>query len=290
MKFGQKRNMYHIPVLLNETLDFLNIKPGEKYIDATLGGGGHTRAILEKGGIVLGIDQDEEALKHVGQKPNLTLAHGNFAHLQAIATQNGFSKVSGILFDLGVSTHQLETDYRGFSFNNAGPLDMRKDPVNQAVTAADLIAAASESELARIIWEYGEDREAWKIAKAIKSSGKIKTTNELAEIILKVRHKTKGDRTHPATRTFQALRIAVNDELETLKLALEQTLNLLIPNGRLVVISFHSLEDRIVKNFLKSSSLKILTDKPVEPTPAEIAENPRSRSAKLRAAEKINQA
>lgn len=277
---------YHIPVLLNDALDYLHIKPGEKYIDTTLGGGGHTRAILKKGGIVLGIDQDEEALKHVGQKPNLTLAHGNFAHLQAIATENGFSKVSGILFDLGVSTHQLETDYRGFSFNNAGPLDMRKDPVSQAVTAADLIAAASESELARIIWEYGEDREAWKIAKAIKATT-VKTTNDLAHIILKVRKRTGNDRTHPATRTFQALRIAVNDELGTLSEALNQTVDLLIPGGRLVVISFHSLEDRIVKNFLKTSSLKILTDKPVEPTQSEITENPRSRSAKLRAAEKI---
>lgn len=279
---------YHIPVLLDEVLDYLNIKPGQKYIDCTLGGGGHTKGILGRDGIVLGIDQDEEALREVGEKPNLTLVNGNFAHLQAIATNSGFDKVSGILLDLGVSTHQLETDYRGFSFNQDGPLDMRKDPKTQGVTAADLIRVASETELARIIWEYGEERDSKKIAKELKRSD-IKTTNDLRDAILRVSHKSKNDRTHPATRTFQALRIAVNDELGTLEEALTQTVGLLDKGGRLAVISFHSLEDRIVKNFLKSQAdfLKSITDKPVEPTEEEVERNPRSRSAKLRVAEKI---
>ncbi len=203
----------------------------------------------------------------------------------------GFSQVAGILFDLGVSTHQLDTDYRGFSFNKDAALDMRKDPDSQVVTAADLIAVASEKELARIIWEYGQDRAARVIAKALvkeRTIGKIDTTQRLAEIILSVRHRSLGDRMHPATRTFQALRIAVNDELVTLEEALPQALELLKISGRLVVISFHSLEDRIVKSFFNSTnSLQILTGKPIIPTEEEIRVNPKARSGKLRAAEKI---
>ncbi len=281
--------MYHTPVLLTETIDYLNVRVGKKYIDATLGGGGHAEAIVKAGGIVLGIDQDIEALNHVGQKPNLTLAHGNFAHLQSIATEKGFEKVSGILFDLGVSTHQLETDYRGFSINRDGPLDMRKDPQNQGVTAGDLIKVASESELEHIIRDFGEDSEAHLIAKAIKKNGPIETTGELAEVISRAKRRTKGERIHPATKTFQALRIAVNDELGSLTEALNQTVELLAPEGRLVVISFHSLEDRIVKNFLKDNArfFKVLTEKPAEPSVYEVNDNPKSRSAKLRAAEKI---
>lgn len=285
---------YHIPVLLDEVLEYLSVKTGKKYIDATLGGGGHTREIVKSGGTVLGLDQDFDSIQHVKEtfkseilNKKLILEQGNFAHLQAIAIKNGFDKVSGILFDLGVSTHQLETAGRGFSFNMDGPLDMRKDPANQAVTARDLINAASETELGRIIWDFGEDREFRKIARAIKNAGDLKTTNELAEVILSVRHKSKNDRTHPATRTFQALRIAVNDELATLRESLNQSKSLLEPGGRLLVISFHSLEDRIVKEFFKSEFLIPLTGKPITPKDNETSINPRARSAKLRIAQKI---
>lgn len=292
-------NNYHVPVLLKETIEYLNITKNGKYIDCTLGGGGHTQEILERGGIVLGIDQDIEAIQHnITDKGHwirdsrLIVEQGNFAHLKDIAGKTGFKSVEGILFDLGVSTHQLETAERGFSFNQDAKLDMRKDPENQTVTAADLIAAGTEKELARIFWEYGEENAGRVIAREIVKKRAIEailTTEQLAKIVLSVRKRGKGDRTHPATRTFQALRIAVNDELETLKDGLESTLNILGRDGRLVVISFHSLEDRIVKDFLKRNigQLKILTDKPIGPTGQEVEDNPRSRSGKLRAAQKI---
>ena len=265
--------IYHIPVLLREVLEALNVKPGKKYIDCTYGGGGHSRAIKEAGGIVLGIDQDLEAHAQV---------HENFAHLKKIAEKAGFEKVAGILFDLGVSSHQLEADYRGFSFNKAGNLDMRMDQTNQTVTALDLIRAGSEKELAKIFKEFGEENFAGPIAREIKKS-KIETTDDLAKAILRVRH-TK-DRTHPATRVFQALRIAVNDEIASLEVALPQAVDLLESGGRLAVISFHSLEDRIVKNFMKDNkNLKVITDKPIMASEKEVLENPRSRSGKLRIA------
>ena len=191
----------------------------------------------------------------------------------------GFNPVNGILFDLGVSSHQLETDYRGFSFNKEAKLDMRMDPENQTVTAADLINAGSEKELANLFWKYGEERFSRPIAKEIKKS-KIETTNDLAEAILRVRRRGENDRTHPATRVFQALRIAVNDELASLEAALPQAVELLKPGGKLAVISFHSLEDRIVKNFMKKSEL-------IRPGEEEIKNNPRARSGKLRVFQKI---
>lgn len=292
-------NNYHVPVLPNETIEYLKITKSGKYIDCTLGGGGHTELILAKGGNVLGIDQDIEAINYSKKRfvpeiarKSLVVEQGNFAHLNDIARATGFTAVNGILFDLGVSTHQLDTPERGFSFNTDAPLDMRKDPSSQTVTAADLIAAASEKELARIIENFGEDHAAHAIARAIvkaRSGAKITTTSALAKIILSARKRTAGDRTHPATRTFQALRIVVNDEMATLTEALPQALNLLQVSGRLVVISFHSLEDRIIKNFFKdnATNLRVLTDKPISPQPDEIATNPRSRSGKLRAAEKI---
>lgn len=266
--------IYHIPVLLNEVLEALNVKPGEKYIDCTYGGGGHFLGIEKAGGIVLGIDQDPEAKAPV---------HGNFAHLKNIAQEHGFDPVSGILFDLGVSSHQLETDYRGFSFNKDAPLDMRMDQT-LGPTAADLVNAGSESELANLFWKFGEERFAKAIAREIKKT-KIETTDQLAKAVLRARPARKAgrgkDRTHPATRIFQALRIAVNDELAGLESALPQAVELLKPGGKLVVISFHSLEDRIVKNFMKKSEL-------ITPTDEEVSENPRSRSAKMRVYEKIN--
>lgn len=270
LKYGTKMSGYHIPVLLNEVVEALEVKPGEKYIDCTYGGGGHFRAIRQAGGIVLGIDQDPEAKAPV---------HGNFAHLKSIATEAGFTRVAGILMDLGVSSHQLETDYRGFSFNKEAKLDMRMDPVNQSVTAADLIDAGSVKELANLFWKYGEERFARSIAREIKKT-KIETTDQLAQTILRVRRRGKNDRTHPATRVFQALRIAVNDELAGLEAALPQAMELLKPGGVLAVISFHSLEDRIVKNFMKKSIL-------IRPTKAEIEANPRARSGKLRVIKKV---
>ncbi len=279
-------NSYHIPVLLKETIAFLQVKKGGRYIDCTLGGGGHTRAILEAGGLVLAIDKDPEAINHALQHPNLTLKHGNFENLKDF----GWENVDGILMDLGVSSHQLETDYRGFSFNQDAKLDMRMNPQNQKITALDLINAGSEKELANIFREFGEERFANAIAREIKKT-KIETTNQLAEAVLRARpaaSRRGWDRTHPATRIFQALRIAVNDELNSLKITLPQAVELLAAGGRLAVISFHSLEDRIIKNFIRSDkNLKIITPKPVTPTNEEIAVNPRARSGKLRVAEKL---
>lgn len=282
-------SQYHVPVLLQETIKYLNIKPGEKYIDCTYGGGGHFRAIQKAGGVVLGIDQDPEAHAPV---------QGNFAHLKEIAGMIGFNPVSGILFDLGVSSHQLETDYRGFSFGRRRPakLDMRMDPDHQSVTAADLINAGGETELANLFWRYGEERDSRKIARAIveerKEGRKVERTEDLVRIILSVSRKSGKDRTHPATRVFQALRIAVNDELASLEEALPQAVELLQAGGRLAVISFHSLEDRIVKNFMRDmggmGKMEEVTEKPITPGKEEVAANPRARSGKLRVAEKIS--
>lgn len=302
-------NNYHIPVMLKEVISYLNIRPGSWYIDSNLGGGGHTKGILNKGGKVLGIDLDPDAIRETAKNFNLKLqtANGyllalteklilyqsNFSNLEQIANDLKIAPVFGVLFDLGVSTHQLETAERGFSFNIDAPLDMRMDP-NLTVTASDLIDGLHEGELAELFWKLGEERFAKPIARKInqvRQERKIKTTNELAQVILSVRHRTPADRAHPATRVFQALRIAVNDELNSLKAALPQALKVLAPGGRIIVISFHSLEDRIVKDFFqseqKNGTVKIITKKPTTPTETEVEENPRSRSGKLRAAEKL---
>jgi 16S rRNA (cytosine1402-N4)-methyltransferase len=299
---------FHNPVMPKETMQFLDVKKGAWYIDCNLGGGGHTEEILKRGGRVLGIDLDPDAIFEVANNHNLTIQKENDS-LQAISDdliliQTNFSNikevskkflnkpVSGILFDLGVSSYQLETPQRGFSFNTNANLDMRMNPTI-GVKASDLLNALPEKELARMFWEYGEENFSRPIAKKIveyRQKKKIETTDELANIILSIRHRTPGDRTHPATRIFQALRIAVNDELHSLEEALPQALQVLQPQGRLLVISFHSLEDRIVKNFMKSEeekcSITIITQKPFEPTEEEIIMNPRSRSGKLRVAEK----
>lgn len=292
--------IFHKPALLKETIEFLNICPGKRYIDATVGGGGHSEAILKKGGIVLGIDCDPEALRAAKERLSSAcpgapwrLARGNFANLKKIAKKIGFGKVAGVLLDLGVSTYQLETGRRGFSFKKDGPLDMRMDPSLQ-VTAADLVNKLGENELYEIFKKFGEERFARRIAGAICRARRLKpiiNTNQLAEIILRARpRRGRFDRTHPATRCFQALRIAVNDELNNLQKALLQAFEILEPKGRLVVISFHSLEDRIVKWFLKEKEaegkMTILTKKPIRPGKEEVDLNPRSRSAKLRAGEK----
>lgn len=302
-------SIYHIPVMLTEVIASLNVQKDQWYIDCNLGGGGHTEAILKAGGKVLGLDLDPDAIGEVAQNhqlkveqtdkglrvlsDNLVLVQTNFANIKRVAKEYLSQPVIGILFDLGVSSYQLETPERGFSFNSDAPLDMRMNHTI-GVTAADLLNALPEKELSRLFWEYGEENFSRPIAKKIvqhRQNKKIETTDELAHIILSVRHRSGSDRTHPATRVFQALRIAVNDELTSLKDALPQALQTLAPQGRLVVISFHSLEDRIVKNFFKDEeqkkSLTILTNKPIEPTEEEIDFNPRSRSGKLRIAQKL---
>ncbi len=289
---------YHIPVLLRETIEYLNITSGEKYIDCTLGGGGHTAGILKAGGLVLAIDHDLEAIKYNQEKfsqeisqGQLKLKKGNFAHLKQLAEGENFIAVAGILYDLGVSSHQLETDYRGFSFNKYALLDMRMAPDCQQVTAADLVNAGSEKELARLILRFGEEHFAKQIAREIvrdRQKGPITTTGQLARLITGVRKRSPSDRTHPATRTFQALRLAVNDELSVLADSLPQAVDLLKSGGKIVVISFHSLEDGIIKDFFKNNhDLQVITTKPIEPGIQEIEFNPRARSGRLRAAKKL---
>lgn len=286
-------NNFHIPVLIEEVLNYLNIQKDLWYIDATLGGGGHTEKILKLGGRVIGIDQDEDSIKEVSRKLKNYI---NSKHL--ILIQNNFTnidkndhQISGILFDLGVSSHQLDTTERGFSFRKDAELDMRMDK-SLEVTAQDLINGLNSGELTQLFEKFGEEKFAKKIAKIIvleRQKEKITTTGQLADLIKKNIY--SKEKIHPATRVFQALRIAVNDELNSLKEALPKAFDILEPGGKLIVISFHSLEDRIVKNFFKEleekNSAKILTDKPIEPSEKEVYENPRSRSSKLRAIEKI---
>ncbi len=301
--------IYHVPALLKETVDSLEIKPKAKYVDATLGGGGHSEEILKRGGQLLAIDRDPEAIEFAtrrlrlacpslfhpaeGRIPPPKIVRGNFARMGEIARENGFAQVEGVLFDLGVSSHQLETAARGFSFNQAGVLDMRMEPT-LALTAQDLVNALSEKELYEMFSKLGEERYSRRYARAIcqaRRLKKIETCDELARIILRsAPPRGKFDRTHPATRVFQALRIAVNDELNSLREALPQAVALLNSGGRIAVLSFHSLEDGIVKRFFqekeKEGILKIITERPIEPGAEEVKINPRARSAKLRVAEK----
>ncbi len=293
---------FHQPVLLKEVIEFLNIKPGEVYIDATVGGGGHTAAILKKGGRVFGLDRDPEAVSFANQRlksvcPNADyqIVQGNFVDLEKIMVSHQVQRPAGILFDLGVSSHQLDKKERGFSFSAEAPLDMRMEP-SLAVKAADLINGLHQGELEKLFSRLGEELLAVPIAKVIVRARKraaIKTTKQLAAIVSRVyqrRYRSKS-RIHPATKVFLALRIAVNDELNNLKEGLVQAMRVLKKKGRLVVISFHGLEDKIVKDFFKkggqSEWWEILTKKPVVPQEEEIKDNPRSRSAKLRAVEKI---
>lgn len=298
---------YHKPVLLKESIEYLKVTKGEKYIDATVGGGGHAEAVLKFGGIILGIDVDPEAIeaareylsqacpssiKNRGLIVPWRLAQDNFAHLKEIALEEKFIPVAGVLFDLGVSSHQLKTPGRGFSFNAEEPLDMRMDP-SLSVTAADLVNGLNKGELNELFYKLGQEHFAGRVAEAICRARRvrpIKTCDQLAKIILASRPaRSRFGQTHPATRCFQALRIAVNDELNNLKLALPQAVEILKPRGRLVIISFHSGEDRIVKQFFKEEGgrIKILTKKPILPSDEEVQANPRSRSAKLRAVEKL---
>ncbi len=289
----------HIPVLLEEAIEALAVQPGGRYIDCTLGAGGHAVAILERsspGGQLLGIDADPRAVKTARARleaysGSTLLVNQNFAELRAICVKHNFFPVHGILFDLGLSSVQLNGGGRGFSFQHDAPLDMRLHP-SQPVTAADIVNTSSEAELAQLIKTFGEESRGGKIAHYIVQERPIKTTLKLAEV---VEQATGGRRSriHPATKTFLALRIVVNQELEHLKSALRQAIDLLGFGGRLVVISYHSLEDRVVKQFMQQEAsreaalLRIINKKVIIPSLAEIQFNPRSRSAKLRAAERI---
>lgn len=298
----------HIPVLLDEIIEFLNPQPGQKFVDATIGGGGHAFAILEHivpGGKLLGIEWDGELLRqleakiqHSKFKDSTILINGSYTNLKKIATDNDFGNVRGIIFDLGMSSWHLEKAGGGFSFAKDEPLDMRfnRQAANGGeLTAAKIINRYREGELIKILKEYGEERFAKSIAAAIVEARKekpITTTFQLVEII---KNSTpfwyRRRRIHFATKTFQAFRITVNNELENIRIGLRQAEDVLETNGRLAIISFHSLEDRIIKNFFreegKKGKFKILTKKPIRAKLAEITANPRARSAKLRVAEKI---
>ncbi len=294
-------NNYHVSVLLRQTIELLNVQPEKKYLDGTLGGAGHTTLILEQGGKVLGIDQDQDALDYVAEKfkagsfeigKDLVLAKGNFKDIDVLAKEHQFGKVAGILFDLGISSHHVDAAERGFSFMKEAPLDMRMDRELE-VKAGDLINVLTKGELYELFTKLGEERFARAICESIIRARQIKrieTTTELAEIIKRaVPSSSKG--IHPATKVFQALRIAVNDELNSVREALPKAVELLEPGGRLAVISFHSLEDRIIKHafldFEEKGLGKIITKKPVIPTEEEVAGNSRSRSSKLRVFERI---
>jgi 16S rRNA (cytosine1402-N4)-methyltransferase len=297
-KVKRIRNLkMHTPVLLRESVEQLNPSSNQNFIDCTLGEAGHTKAILEKNGPkgkVLGIDQDAEQIKKIPKQERLILANDNFSNLKEIARKKKFGPVSGILLDLGIASSHFEESGRGFSFLKKESLDMRLNQKNP-LTAEKILNYWSGQEISKVLSEYGEERFAQEISAEILEQRKVKpvsNTLQLVEILRKaIPFKQQHQKIHFATRTFQALRIAVNDEIENLKKVLPQALEILKPGGRLAVISFHSLEDRIVKNFFKEKSasgeLKILTKKPVLASQQEIKNNPRSRSAKLRAAQKI---
>lgn len=304
----------HIPVMAKEVIGALGVRPWARFIDCTLGAGGHAAAIMEHcspGGQLLGIDTDPEAIK-VAQvrldtyRDSIKFVNDNFVNLQAICRKYDFLSppINGILFDLGLSSLQLGDSVRGFSFQHNGPLDMRFSP-SQKMTAAEIVNTFSETELARIIWTYGEENHSRSIARQIILTRPLETTFQLAQAVEQAIG-SRRSRIHPATKTFQALRIAVNQELKNLESALKQAVNLLDFDGRLAIISYHSLEDRIVKQFLQRESkdcicppetptcicghktrLTLINKKVITPSSAEIEANPRSRSAKLRVAERF---
>jgi 16S rRNA (cytosine1402-N4)-methyltransferase len=286
----------HVPVLLKEAIDFLAVKRGGTYLDATVGLGGHSYEIAKRLGApghLIGFDKDPAALERAHEKlkaldepPQITLIHGSFAE---VAERIAPASLDGLMADLGVSSLQLGDAARGFSFQADGPLDMRMNPMS-GDTAEQVVNHLDERKLADVIYEFGEERRSRRIARAIVRSRPIRTTKQLVEVISTAARPMKHERIHPATRTFQALRIFVNRELDDLKALLEAAPTVLKPGGRLAVISFHSLEDRIVKDALRAGKDKyfsVLTKKPVIASEEEIDRNPRSRSAKMRAAERM---
>lgn len=309
----------HAPVMLSETIELLAVRPGGRYLDATFGGGGHTRAILEQSdpdGIVVGLDADPVAIRRAEALADsfpgrLFPVQGNFREMKSLSALAavGDRSFDGILMDLGLSSFQLDDDARGFSFRSDAPLDMRFDP-SKGQTAAGLVSSLSVEDLSKLLFEFGEEPQARRIARAIaarRGQRPLQTARDLADLIESATGGRRGRAIHPATRTFQALRIAVNDELEALKAGLAAAIELVRPGGRLAVIAFHSLEDRIVKQTFRQEArgcicppgtpicicgheprLKVITGKPVRPGEDEVRANPRSRSARLRVAERLS--
>ena len=298
-----KSSASHIPVLLDEIIELLQPSPGDIVVDATLGAGGHAQVLLERispNGTLIGFDRDPDAIKVASQnlssrKSNslLVTVSSSFAVLGDQLKSRGYRRVDAVLFDLGLSSLQLEAG-RGFSFLESAPLDMRFDPKGD-LTAEEIVNSYSKERLADILWQFGEERASRRIAQAIydeRRQGRITDTQALAEIVAVAKGGRRG-KTHPATQTFQALRIAVNEELGEIARALPQALDVLSPGGRLAVISFHSLEDRIVKNLFRNwaraGEVRLMTKKPIVAERSEMLQNPRSRSAKLRVIEKIGE-
>lgn len=307
---------YHLPVMLDECIEYLDLKEGDVIVDATLGGGGHSEKIASRigpEGRLIGIDQDPEALAEAGRRlsgfsERVTLVHSRFDRIAEVLDDLGVDRIDGALFDLGVSSHQLDTPSRGFSFKDpAATLDMRMNPEDGGRTAVDILAELSERDLTTLIRDYSDEKWAARIAKFIlerRQKEPITTVGQLVDIVhAAIPVSARPPDTHAATRTFQALRIAVNEELTVLGHALESTIDRLNKGGRLVVLSYHSLEDRIVKQLFARlggklggegpygtrppSSIELTTKKPLGPTAEEVANNPRARSAKLRAARKL---
>jgi 16S rRNA (cytosine1402-N4)-methyltransferase len=313
MGFGLRQNSpEHVPVLYKAVLSYLALGPGDNVIDGTLGGGGHASGLLQAtapNGRLLGLDRDPAAVvraqtRLAPQNERVTLVQRSFRDLTTVVQENRFPPADAVLLDLGLSSYQLASPERGFSFVKDGPLDMRFDPT-QNRTAADLVNNLSVKELADILYRFGEETSSRRIAQAIVAGRPIETTRQLAEVISQAVGGRRG-RIHPATKSFQALRIAVNDELGALEEVLPQTVQLLKSGGRVAVISFHSLEDRIVKRFFREQAracicppelpvcvcdhqptVRVLTRRPIRPNESEIQQNPRARSARLRVAEKL---
>lgn len=302
----------HTPVLYQNVLTALPLRAAGRYIDGTLGAGGHAAGILmgsTPDGRLLGLDRDPRALEIAGQnlrdfQGRVILRHGSYAEMERFAEELGWDGVDGVLLDLGLSSMQLDVPERGFSFQAEGPLDMRFDP-SAKPSAYDLVNELEVEQLAELLWRYGEETRSRRIARAIERARPLETTTELASVVAAAAGRTKRG-IHPATKTFQALRIAVNEELEALEHGLEAANRLLNPSGRMIVISFHSLEDRIVKHYFRRESrdcvcppetpicvcdhratLQVITPKPIRPAQAEMEANPRSRSAKMRVAERL---
>ena len=289
---------YHVPIMVKEVLSYFEVKQGKKFIDCNLGDAGHTIEILKNGGLVLGVDFSEFSIlraqrriqAELGNLGNFTSVCANFKNIHEVAQKSGFDQVDGILYDLGISSSQLDESELGLSFHKDQPLDMRMDK-SLGVSAADLVNSLPQKELEHLFRELGEERLATGFSKAIvefRKLKKIQSTKELADICRKFSPGYENGRIHPATRVFQALRIAVNSELDNLKTSLPNAAQLLKPGGRMLVISFHSLEDRIVKEFGRAEQQRLmaLVKKPLLPSHSEIVDNSRSRSAKMRVFER----